>query len=110
MPLNKGFVLTARPQGAATEDNFRFFEEEVGGLGPDQVLVRDLNSLVDHEVGHGEQVRPRHCERYESLWLHFSKTAVIQQECKLTDHGSTGGKIVIHGAASDTHRFHYPTP
>jgi hypothetical protein len=47
MPLNKGFVLTARPQGAATESNFRFFEEEVGGLGPDQVLVRNLWLSLD---------------------------------------------------------------
>jgi NADPH-dependent curcumin reductase CurA len=47
MPLNKGFVLASRPQGAATESNFRFFEKEVGEPGPGQVLVRNLWLSLD---------------------------------------------------------------
>lgn len=41
MPLNKGFVLASRPQGAASESNFRLFEAEIGEPGPGQVLVRN---------------------------------------------------------------------
>ena len=41
MPLNKGFVLASRPQGAATESNFRLFEKEIGEPGPGEVLVRN---------------------------------------------------------------------
>src|SRR3974390_1847781 len=47
MPLNKGFVLASRPQGAATESNFRFFEREIGEPGPGQVLVRNLWLSLD---------------------------------------------------------------
>ncbi len=47
MPLNKGFVLASRPQGAAREDNFRFFEREIGAPGPGQVLVRNLWLSLD---------------------------------------------------------------
>ncbi len=47
MPLNKGFVLASRPQGAATESNFRFFEKEIGAPGPGQVLVRNLWLSLD---------------------------------------------------------------
>ncbi len=41
MPLNKGFVLASRPQGAASESNYRLFEAEIGEPGPGQVLVRN---------------------------------------------------------------------
>jgi NADPH-dependent curcumin reductase len=41
MPLNRGFVLASRPQGTATESNFRFFEKEIGDPEPGQVLVRN---------------------------------------------------------------------
>ena len=41
MPLNKGFLLASRPQGAATESNFRFFERNIGEPGPGEVLVRN---------------------------------------------------------------------
>ena len=47
MPLNKGFVLASRPQGAATEDNFRFFEREIGEPGPGLVLVKNLWLSLD---------------------------------------------------------------
>ncbi len=47
MPLNKGFVLASRPQGAASESNFRFFEKEIGQPGPGQVLVRNLWLSLD---------------------------------------------------------------
>jgi NADPH-dependent curcumin reductase len=47
MPINKGFVLASRPQGAATESNFRFFEREIGEPGPGQVLVRNLWLSLD---------------------------------------------------------------
>jgi NADPH-dependent curcumin reductase len=47
MPLNRGFVLASRPQGVATEGNFRFFERETGELGPGQVLVRNLWLSLD---------------------------------------------------------------
>ncbi len=41
MPLNKGFLLASRPQGVATEGNFRFFERDIGEPGPGEVLVRN---------------------------------------------------------------------
>jgi hypothetical protein len=41
MPLNKGFLLASRPQGVATESNFRFFERDIGEPGPGEVLVRN---------------------------------------------------------------------
>jgi NADPH-dependent curcumin reductase len=47
MPLNKGFVLASRPQGLATESNFRLFEKEIGLPGPGQVLVRNLWMSLD---------------------------------------------------------------
>ena len=47
MPLNKGFVLASRPQGLASEDNFKFFEREIGEPGPGQVLVRNLWLSLD---------------------------------------------------------------
>ncbi len=47
MPINKGFVLASRPQGAAREDNFRFFEKEAPTPGPGQVLVRNLWLSLD---------------------------------------------------------------
>jgi len=47
MPLNKGFVLASRPQGAATVGNFRFFEKETAEPGPGQVLVRNLWLSID---------------------------------------------------------------
>lgn len=40
MPLNKGFVLASRPDGAASEANFRFFEAPAPTPGPGQALVR----------------------------------------------------------------------
>ena len=47
MPLNKGFLLASRPQGAATESNFRFFERDIGEPGPGEVLVRNLWLSLD---------------------------------------------------------------
>jgi hypothetical protein len=47
MPLNKGFLLASRPQGAATESNFRFFERDIGEPGPGKVLVRNLWLSLD---------------------------------------------------------------
>src|SRR5260221_1545004 len=47
MPLNKGFVLGSHAEGAATESNFRFFEQEIGEPGPGQVLVRNLWLSLD---------------------------------------------------------------
>ncbi len=47
MPINKGFVLASRPQGAAREDNFRFFEKEAPQPGAGQVLVRNLWLSLD---------------------------------------------------------------
>jgi NADPH-dependent curcumin reductase CurA len=47
MPLNKAIVLASRPQGAATEANFRLVEREVGQPGPGQVLVRNLWLSLD---------------------------------------------------------------
>jgi NADPH-dependent curcumin reductase CurA len=41
MPRNKGFLLASRPQGAATESNFRLFERDIGDPGPGEVLVRN---------------------------------------------------------------------
>jgi NADPH-dependent curcumin reductase len=41
MPLNRGFVLASRPQGPATESNFRIFEKDIDEPGPGQVLVRN---------------------------------------------------------------------
>jgi NADPH-dependent curcumin reductase CurA len=47
MPLNKGFLLASRPQGVATEGNFRFFEGDIGEPGPGEVLVRNLWLSLD---------------------------------------------------------------
>ena len=47
MPLNKGFLLASRPQGVATESNFRFFERDIGEPGPGKVLVRNLWLSLD---------------------------------------------------------------
>ena len=47
MPLNKSIVLASRPQGAATEANFRLVEREIGAPGPGQVLVRNLWMSLD---------------------------------------------------------------
>ena len=40
MPVNKGFVLASRPQGAAVAANFGLFEKEAAQPGEGQVLVR----------------------------------------------------------------------
>lgn len=47
MYMNKGFELASRPQGLAREENFRFFEREIGQPGPGQVLVRNLWLSLD---------------------------------------------------------------
>jgi NADPH-dependent curcumin reductase CurA len=47
MPLNKAIVLASRPQGAATEANFRLVENEIGQPGAGQVLVRNLWLSLD---------------------------------------------------------------
>jgi NADPH-dependent curcumin reductase len=39
--LNKQVLLASRPQGAVTEDNFRFVEVPVGKPGPGEVLVKN---------------------------------------------------------------------
>jgi NADPH-dependent curcumin reductase CurA len=39
--LNKQVLLASRPQGAVTEDNFRFVELPVGKPGPGEVLVKN---------------------------------------------------------------------
>src|SRR5450755_398834 len=39
--LNKQILLASRPQGAVTEDNFRFVELPVGKPGPGEVLVKN---------------------------------------------------------------------
>jgi NADPH-dependent curcumin reductase len=39
--VNKQVLLASRPQGAVTEDNFRFVEAPVGKPGRDEVLVRN---------------------------------------------------------------------
>ena len=39
--LNKQVLLASRPQGAVTEDNFRFVDVPVGKPGPGEVLVRN---------------------------------------------------------------------
>jgi NADPH-dependent curcumin reductase CurA len=39
--LNQQVVLAGRPQGAVTEDNFRFVEVPVGQPGPGEVLVKN---------------------------------------------------------------------
>src|SRR5450755_297844 len=39
--LNKQVLLDSRPQGAVTEDNFRFVELPVGKPGPGEVLVKN---------------------------------------------------------------------
>ena len=39
--LNKQVLLASRPQGAVTEDNFRFVEAPVGKPGPGEVLVKN---------------------------------------------------------------------
>ena len=39
--LNKKVLLASRPQGAVTEDNFRFVEMPVGKPGPGEVLIRN---------------------------------------------------------------------
>jgi NADPH-dependent curcumin reductase CurA len=47
MPTNKGFVLASRPQGAATESNFRLFTKEIGEPGEGEVLVKNLWMSLD---------------------------------------------------------------
>ncbi len=41
VPPNKQVLLASRPQGAVTEENFRFAEAPVGEPGPGEVLVRN---------------------------------------------------------------------
>ena len=47
MPTNKGFVLAARPQGAAKESDFRLFTKETATPGEGQVLVKNLWMSLD---------------------------------------------------------------
>jgi NADPH-dependent curcumin reductase len=47
MTLNKGFKLSSRPQGSASEDNFKYFETEMAEPQPGQVLIRNLWLSLD---------------------------------------------------------------
>ena len=40
MPINRGFVLASRPQGAASPENFRLVERETREPGDGEVLVK----------------------------------------------------------------------
>ncbi len=47
MPTNQGFVLASRPQGLASESDFRFFTREIGEPREGQVLVKNLWMSLD---------------------------------------------------------------
>jgi NADPH-dependent curcumin reductase len=80
MPLNRGFVLASRPQGAATENNFRLFETETAEPGPGQVLVRNLWLSLD------PYMRGRMDE---------SKSYAASQPLDAVMIGGTAGEIIV---------------
>jgi NADPH-dependent curcumin reductase len=47
MPLNRGFVLASRPQGAPAAENFRLVEEEMREPRDGEVLVKHLYLSLD---------------------------------------------------------------
>jgi NADPH-dependent curcumin reductase CurA len=47
LPINRGFVLASRPQGAPVAENFRLVEHEIGDPADGEVLVRHQYLSLD---------------------------------------------------------------
>ncbi|MBH1998774.1 MAG: NADP-dependent oxidoreductase [Sphingomonadaceae bacterium] len=50
MPINRRFLLTARPDGMIRPDDFTLVDEPVPAIGPDQILVRNHYASLDPAI------------------------------------------------------------